>query len=87
MHVPTTLEAGFTDSDYTLWVGILGPVGTPKPAIEKLNAEMKKAFETPALKEKLEKIGVQATPISADEFGGLIKTEFETYGDFVKRTG
>ena len=86
-NVPTTLEAGFPDSDYTLWVGILGPVGTPKPAIEKLNAEMKKAFETPALKEKLEKIGVQATPMSADEFGGLIKSEFKTYGDFVKKTG
>lgn len=86
-NVPTTLEAGFPDSDYTLWVGILGPVGTPKPAIEKLNSEMKKAFETPALKEKLEKIGVQATPMSADEFGGLIKSEFKTYGDFVRKTG
>lgn len=86
-NVPTTLEAGFPDSDYTLWVGILGPVGTPKPAIEKLNSEMKKAFETPALKEKLEKIGVQATPMSAEDFGGLIKSEFKTYGDFVRKTG
>jgi len=86
-NVPTTLEAGFPDSDYTLWVGILGPVGTPKPAIEKLNAEMKKAFDVPALKEKLEKIGVQAMPMSAEEFGGLIKTEFKTYGAFVRKTG
>ena len=86
-NVPTTVEAGFPDSDYTLWVGILGPVGTPKPAIEKLNAEMKKAFETPALKEKLEKIGVQAMPMSAEEFGGLIKSEFKTYGDFVRKRG
>ena len=86
-NVPTTLESGFPDSDYTLWVGVLGPVGTPKPAIEKLNAEMKKAFETPALKEKLEKIGVQAMPMSAEQFGGLIKAEFKTYGDFVKKAG
>ena len=86
-NVPTTLEAGFPDSDYTLWVGILGPVGTPKPAIEKLNAEMKKAFDMPVLREKLEKIGVQPMPMSAEDFGGLIKTEFKTYGDFVKMTG
>lgn len=85
--VPTTLEAGFPDSDYTLWVGILGPVGTPKPAIDKLNVEMKKALETPVLKEKLEKIGVQSMPMSADEFGGLINAEFKTYGEFVKRAG
>jgi len=86
-NVPTTLEAGFPDSDYTLWVGILGPVGTPKPAIDKLNVEMKKALATPALKDKLEKIGVQSMPMSADEFGGLIRTEFKTYGEFVKRAG
>jgi len=85
--VPTTLEAGFADSDYTLWVGILGPVGTPKAVTDKLNSEMKKALEAPALREKLDKIGVQTMPMSPDEFGALIKTELKTYGDFVKKSG
>jgi len=86
-NVPTTLEAGFPDSDYTLWVGILGPVGTPKAAIEKLNAELKKSFANAGLKEKLDKIGVLPSTLSAEEFGGLIKTEFKTYGDFIKKAG
>jgi tripartite-type tricarboxylate transporter receptor subunit TctC len=86
-EVPTTLEAGFADSDYTLWVGILGPVGTPKDVTEKLNTEMKKALETPALREKLDKIGVQTMPMSPEAFGGLINTEIKTYGDFVKKSG
>jgi tripartite-type tricarboxylate transporter receptor subunit TctC len=85
--VPTTLEAGFPDSDYTLWVGILGPVGTPKPAIDKLNADMKKALASPSLKEKLDKIGVQSTPMAPEEFGKLIKDEITTYGAFVKKAG
>ncbi len=85
--VPTTLEAGFPDSDYTLWVGILGPSGTPKEVTEKLNGEMKKALATPALREKLDKIGVQTMPMSPEEFGALIKTELKTYGDFVKKSG
>jgi tripartite-type tricarboxylate transporter receptor subunit TctC len=85
--VPTTLEAGFPDSDYTLWVGILGPAGTPKEVTAKLNAEMKKALEAPALREKLEKIGVQTTPMAPEEFGALINTELKTYGDFVKKVG
>jgi tripartite-type tricarboxylate transporter receptor subunit TctC len=85
--VPTTLEAGFPDSDYTLWVGILGPVGTPKPAIDKLNEEMKKALAAPALKEKLDKIGVQSTPMAPEEFGKLIRDEIGTYGAFVKKAG
>ena len=85
--VPTTLEAGFPNSDYTLWIGILGPVGTPKAVTEKLNAEMKKALEAPALREKLDKIGVQPMPMSPEEFGALIKDEIKTYGDFVKKSG
>lgn len=85
--VPTTLEAGFPDSDYTLWVGILGPAGTPKAVTEKLNAEMKKALEAPALRDKLDRIGVQSMPMSPEEFGTLIRTELKTYGDFVKKAG
>lgn len=85
--VPTTLEAGFRNSDYTLWIGILGPVGTPKAVTEKLNAEMKKAMESPVLKEKLDKIGVQPMILSPDEFSALIKDEIKTYSDFVKESG
>ncbi len=85
--VPTTLEAGYPDSDYTLWIGILGPVGTPKAVTDKLNAEMKKAAENPALREKLDKIGVQAMPMTPEEFSSLISEEIKTYGDFVKKSG
>lgn len=85
--VPTTLEAGFPDSDYTLWVGILGPSGTPKAVTDKLNGEMKKALESPALREKLDRIGVQTMPMSPDEFGALINSELRTYGEFVKKNG
>lgn len=85
--VPTTLEAGFPDSDYTLWVGILGPVGTPKEVTAKLNGEMKKALAAPALREKLDRIGVQTMPMSPEEFGALINTELKIYGDFVKKSG
>ncbi len=47
-----------------------GPVGTPKAVTEKLNGEMKKALEAPALREKLDKIGVQTMPMSPEEFAG-----------------
>ena len=77
--VPTTLEAGVPNSDYTLWIGILGPVGTPKAVTEKLNVEMKKAFEAPALREKLDKIGVQPMTMSPEEFGALIKNEQDAH--------
>ena len=85
--VPTTLEAGFPDSDYTFWIGVLGPVGMPKSVTEKLNAEMKEALEAPALREKLDRIGVQPMPMSPEAFAALVKDEVKIYGDFVRRSG
>ena len=39
-EVPTTLELGFADSDYTFWNGFLAPAQTPKPIIERLHGEI-----------------------------------------------
>ncbi len=64
-----------------------GPAGTPKAITEKLNAEMKKALEAPALREKLDKIGVQPMPMSPEGFAALVKDEIKIYGDFVKKSG
>ena len=54
---------------------------------EKLNAEMMKALETPALREKLDKIGVQPMPMTPEEFATLVKDEVKIYGDFVRKSG
>src|SRR5262245_59071005 len=49
--VPTTLEAGFPNSEYNFWVGMFAPVAAPKAVVEKLNAETLKALSDPAVKE------------------------------------
>ena len=48
--VPTTLELGFKDSDYTFWNGFLAPAKTPKPIIERLHAEITKIVDSPDVK-------------------------------------
>src|SRR5258708_15937440 len=59
--VPTTLEAGYADSDYVIWVGLFFPAKTPREIVEKLNLETRKAWENPGLRERL--TGLDVTPM------------------------
>jgi len=85
--VPTTIEAGFPNSDYTPWFGIFGPSGIPAPIVHKLNREIVKAMQSPAAREKLQTSGVQLTPISSEEFSTLVSDEIATMGEFLRKTG
>jgi len=73
--VPTTLELGFADSDYTFWNGLLAPAQTPKPIIERLHGEITKILEQPAVKEKLGPQGVEPLPLSPAEFDEMMRRE------------
>jgi tripartite-type tricarboxylate transporter receptor subunit TctC len=85
--VPTTLELGFKDSDYTFWNGILAPAQTPKPVIERLHAEITKILADPGVKEKLAKQGVEPLPLSPAEFDALMRKEIETNLALAKAAG
>lgn len=85
--VPTTLEAGFKDSDYTFWIGVFAPAKTPRDIVDKLNAEMTKAVQAPDVKEKLATLGVVPATMSPAEFGAEVKNELGTYAAFAKATG
>jgi tripartite-type tricarboxylate transporter receptor subunit TctC len=85
--VPTTLESGFADSDYTFWIGAFAPARTPKEIVEKLNREMAAAVASPAVREKLATLGVEAMPMSPAEFDAYVKGELARYATFAKAAG
>jgi tripartite-type tricarboxylate transporter receptor subunit TctC len=85
--VPTTLESGFPDSDYTFWIGIFAPARTPKEIVDRLNAEMAKAVADPAVREKLATLGVEAMPTSPAQFDAHVKGEIARYATFAKAAG
>jgi tripartite-type tricarboxylate transporter receptor subunit TctC len=74
-NVPTTLELGYKDSDYTFWNGLFLPVKTPKEIVDKLEQEAKKAASAPAVIEKLAAQGIDPMPITAAAFDAQIKQE------------
>ncbi len=85
--VPTTLEAGFPQSEYVFWVALLAPAGTPKAIIDRLNAEALKALASPEVKEKLAGFGAEPMPMSPAAFDAFIKSEAARMAQVVKSAG
>lgn len=85
--VPTTLEAGYPNSDYALWMGVFVPVKTPRPIVERLHREIMQALQTPALRDRLLTFDVEPMPMSPAEFDAFIKDEIVTQGALAKAAG
>ncbi|MFY9686128.1 MAG: tripartite tricarboxylate transporter substrate binding protein [Pseudolabrys sp.] len=82
--VPTTVEAGFPNSEFNFWVGVLVPSKTPTPIVERLHKEIKAALENPAVKERLTRLGADPMPLTSREFDSLIQNEIISNIDLVK---
>lgn len=67
-EVPTIAEAGYPNAEYLFWGGLSAPVKTPHSIVERLNSEVNKALGTPAIKDKLQNLGVQPEPMTPDQF-------------------
>ena len=85
--VPTTLELGYKDSDYTFWNGFLAPAKTPKEIVKRLHTEITKIVNSPATKENLAKQGVEPLPLSPDEFDALMRKEITANLALAKAAG
>lgn len=85
--VPTTTEAGYPDSDYTFWNGMLVPAKTPRAIVERLYTEMQKVLRQPSVMEKLNTQGVEPMPLTPAEFDAMIAKEVKNNIALVKALG
>ena len=82
---PTIAEAGVPGYEYRGWVGVFAPTGTPKPIIDKLNTEIKKAIDSPELKKRLEEF--EPWTMSPQAMAARIQSDYEKYGRLMKLVG
>jgi tripartite-type tricarboxylate transporter receptor subunit TctC len=73
--VPTTVEAGVPESDLDFWVGAFVPKKTPRDVVAKMQAEIAKAIDSPAIKSKLTTLGVEQMIMAPDAFDARIAKE------------
>ena len=85
--IPTTLEAGFANSDYNFWTGLLVPAKTPRPIIDRLHKEVTTALALPDVQEKLAKTGVEPAPMTPSEMDAMNKREIELNLKIAKAAG
>ena len=85
--VPTLDESGVKGYDMSPWIGVFAPAGTPKPVIDRLNAEISKALALPDVVRSLENQALDAAPGTVDQFNTVLKVDYEKYGKLIKLTG
>jgi len=83
--VPTLAEQGLAGFSAYAWWAILAPAATPKPIIDKLNAELTKALAQPDLRKQLtETLGMDLAVSSPDALQKFVAGEVERWGKVVK---
>ena len=86
-EVPTISEAGVAGYEATIWLGLMAPAGTPRPVLEKLNAEVNKIINAPEVKENWAKQGAVPMGMPVDEFGRFLQEDIAKWSKLVKATG
>jgi tripartite-type tricarboxylate transporter receptor subunit TctC len=86
-NVPTTIEAGYPNSDYQFWLGVFAPAKTPWPIIEKLNTEIDKALQIAEIRVKLQDLGVQPMTMNPNTFTHFVQDELDANTQLTKMAG
>ena len=75
-EVPTVAESGgLPEFAVSIWVGVVAPPGTPKPIVDELNAEIRKAVAMPDVREHLKTLGAEPSSDSPEQFSAFIAAE------------
>jgi len=83
-NVPTIAEAGYPAAEMTTWYGLFVTGGTPKPIVDALAAELKKALALPDVQAKLRGLGGEPGKLTTAEFAKLNRDEYERFGKLIK---
>jgi len=86
-EVPTAAEAGVPGYEATIWLGLMAPAGTPRPVLDKLNAEVIKVINAPEVKENWSKQGAVPMGMPVDEFAKFLREDVQKWSKLVKDTG
>jgi len=86
-NVPTVAEAGVPGYEATIWLGLMAPVKTPKPVIDKLNAEIGNIMNRSDVKENWAKQGAVPMVMSPAEFDKYLRGDIEKWAKVVKLSG
>jgi len=83
-EVPTMVEAGYPNFEVDLWLGIFAPAAVPAPLVTRLNGEIAKALEDPALRSAFGTVGVEPRIVGVDDSARFVRTESDKWATVVR---
>jgi tripartite-type tricarboxylate transporter receptor subunit TctC len=85
--LPTLDEAGVKGYESGLWLGLMAPAKTPRPVLEKLNAEVNKLLDLTDVKQTMAKQGATTMGMSIEQFDKFLRDEIVKWAKIVKISG
>jgi tripartite-type tricarboxylate transporter receptor subunit TctC len=85
--LPTMDELGYHGMPPDSWQAIVAPAGTPANIVEKINAVVNQGLATPAVKERIVRLGGEPQPESVTDFAGYIVAQYQRWGEVLRITG
>jgi len=85
--IPTMAESGLAGFDYSGWLGIAAPKGTPKENVARLHTELGKVLKTPETRAHFAAQGREVSATSPDEFAAHIRAEYALWGPVIRKAG
>lgn len=85
--VPSAKESGFPNFEVNNWYSVAAPANTPKDIVTRLNIEIGRALEIPAIKEKVLSQGLEPKTSTPEEIASYVKSEYERWGKVIKAAG
>jgi tripartite-type tricarboxylate transporter receptor subunit TctC len=73
--------------EFDSWFGLLAPARTPRPVIDRINAEVAKLLKNPVILERLASQGVEPRPLDPDAFARLIRDDYRDMAKIVTSVG
>jgi len=86
-NVPTVAEAGLPGFDYSLWVGLFAPAGTPADVIDKIARDIRTVAQSADVKERFAALGAEPMPMTPSEFKQFVDSEITESAKVVKAAG
>jgi tripartite-type tricarboxylate transporter receptor subunit TctC len=85
--VPTMAEQGFAEAQVTPWFGIVVPVGTPEPVVDRISTTLETALAAGDVREKLDIAGCEPRSAPRARFADIIKSDVALWAKVVKEAG
>ncbi|MDQ2962359.1 MAG: tripartite tricarboxylate transporter substrate binding protein [Pseudomonadota bacterium] len=86
-NVPTVAEAGLPGFDYSLWVGMFAPAGTPTDVVDKIARDVRTVAQSSDVKERFAALGAEQMPMTPSEFKQFVDAEIADSAKVVKAAG